>query len=567
MTLKAGMVLSTGETVVEVRHGGFAEVGVLEDEFEGKKVIKRLKPDVLAAGGEAAAEAFFRECRVSVAKLREAPRVARPLLALRNLDGLGPVLFVSYVDGPSLRALIHTGRQSLSQTVRMGGQIAQAIAYAHARDIGHRDLKPSNILLSSRNEIRVIDWGLSRAHDVAGLTVGVVDYLSPERRVRPLLDHPADDVHALGVILHECLTGGYPRESAATDPHQLRATLARAHPLAPAPVLDLACRMLAFRPEERPTATEVHALLGDPDLQADIAAREVEHPFCRGCGFVAAAGARTRPRSSACAVCGAAMYERRASPPRPGMVRVPPGVFTHGLTRNQARQALMAAGMDPDAKHLEQLSPPDDPPREVFVPGFDIDVGPVTNLEFEEFVDATNYPMPEGLLDGCNIRPDHPATNVTWRDALCYALWSGRRLPHPLEWEKAARGDRDDRAYPWGDTFDERRCNHAAFPVGRYPTTSPVTAFTEGESDGRSPFGVAGMAGNVSEWVSHGRHAHAQGRDAEMRAVCGGAWNEPVAVYGVVSMHLPAAIDYHSTSVGFRCAADIVYEERRVEER
>ncbi|MGK5529781.1 bifunctional serine/threonine-protein kinase/formylglycine-generating enzyme family protein [Streptomyces sp. URMC 129] len=561
MTLKTGMVLSTGETVVEVRHGGFAEVGVLEDDFEGRKVIKRLKAEVLQAGGEEVAEAFFRECRIVVSKLREAPYVARALLALRSLDELGPVLFVSYVDGPTLRSLIRGRRQSLSQTVRMGGQIAAAIAFAHERDIRHRDLKPSNVLLTGDNEIRLIDWGLSRAHDVAGLTAGVRDYQSPERRVDPRLDHPADDVFALGTILYECLTGGYPRESA--DPPQLRAVLARAHPFAPAPVLDLVCGALDSRPEQRPAAAEMAAVLGAPELRADVAAREVEQPFCRGCGFVAAAGTR----AADCAICGEAMYERYAAPPRPGMVRVPPGVFTHGLTQNQARQALMAAGMTPDPRNLERLAPPDDPPREVFVPGFDIDVAPVTNLAFKDFVDATNYPAPEGLLDACNLRPDHPVTHVTWRDALCYALWSRKRLAHPLEWEKAARGDRDNRTYPWGDTFEERRCNHAAFPLSRYPTTSPVHAFTEGESDGRSPFGVADMAGNVSEWVSHSREAHAQGRDADMRAVCGGAWHDPVAAYGAVSMQLPAAIDYKSASVGFRCAAAIVYQERRLGER
>ncbi|MFD5317844.1 bifunctional serine/threonine-protein kinase/formylglycine-generating enzyme family protein [Streptomyces sp. NPDC127098] len=561
MALKSGMVLSTGEKVVEVRHGGFAEVGVLEDEFEGRKVIKRLKEEVLREGGEDVAEAFFRECRIVVSKLREkAPYIAEGLLALRNLDDLGPVLFVSYVDGPALRRLIRDRRQSLSQALRLGDQIAEGIAFAHGRDVRHRDLKPSNVLLTRTNEIRLIDWGLSRAHDVIGLTARVPEYQSPQRRVDPALDDPADDVYAVGVILYECLTGGYPPEAA--DPPRLRAALVRAHPLAPAPVLQLLCRMLAFHPEERPSAAEVKKMLSDPALRADVAAREIENPFCRACSFVAEAATRTPD----CPVCGEPMYERYAASPRGGMVRVPPGVFTHGLSQNQARQALMAAGLNPDPQNLEQLAPPDDPPREVFVPGFDIDIAPVTNLAFKDFVDATNYPTPEGLRDACTMRPDHPVTHVTWRDALCYALWSGKRLPHPLEREKAARGDRDNRTYPWGDTFESRRCNHAAYPPNYFPTTCPVTAFTEGDSDGRSPFGVAGMAGNVSEWVSHGHASHGQGRDTEMRSVCGGAWNEPVAVYGAVSMQITADINYKSGSVGFRCAADIVYQERRITE-
>jgi len=72
------------------------------------------------------------------------------------------------------------------------------------------------------------------------------------------------------------------------------------------------------------------------------------------------------------------------------------------------------------------------------------------------------------------------------------------------------------------------------------------------------------MAGNVGEWISHSQATHAQGRDADTRMVCGGGWSDPVAVYGAVSVRIPAAIDYKSESVGFRCVADIRYEEREV---
>jgi formylglycine-generating enzyme required for sulfatase activity/tRNA A-37 threonylcarbamoyl transferase component Bud32 len=560
MGLSVGMKLSTGEIVAEVRHGGFAEVGVLEDDFEGRKVVKRLSDEMLAQGGDAVAEAFFHECRILVTKLRDAPCVAPALLALRNLDGLGPVLFMSYVDGPSLRGLIRGGRQSLCQSIRMGGQIASAIGFAHDRDVRHRDLKPSNILLNHKNDIQVIDWGLSMASGQSDRTVGVVDYLSPARRVDPLLDDPADDVFALGVVMYECLIGGYPRESA--DSRHIRTTLAEAHALAPAHVLDLVCQMLSPHPAQRPTARYIADTLLDPELLADIAAREVEYPFCRECDFVAMTGTRILD----CPICGKDMHERYANPPRNGMVRVPPGVFTHGLNHNQIQQALMAAGMGDDPRNLKQLASPEDPQREVFVPGFDIDITPVTNLAYAEFVEATNYPAPEDFHARPAMFPDHPVVNVTWRDALCYALWVGKRLSRPMEWEKAARGDKDNRTYPWGDVWQDNRCNHNRYPGHNFRTTNPVTAFTKGEADGRSPFGVVDMAGNVSEWISESRTTHAQGRDAEMRAVCGGGWSDPVAVHGAVSVQIPAAIDYKSAAVGFRCATDIVYTERQVKE-
>jgi formylglycine-generating enzyme required for sulfatase activity len=556
MGLRVGQVLSTGDRVVEIRYGGFGEVGVLEDDFGGKKAVKCLKNDLLATADDKVVDAFFNECNIWVRKLKDAlpsDHIASAHFALRNLDDLGPVLFMSYVDGPTLRELLGD-RQSLCQTVRVGAQIVSALAYAHDRDVRHRDLKPGNILLSMGNDIRLVDWGLSRAQHDATATAGIVDYWSPQRRADPQLDDPRDDIYALGVILHECLTGRYPREGA--DPARLQSDLVTAQPAAMADLLQLVCAMLAHSPGDRPTSHELKRLLRAADLQADVTAREIERPFCRTCGFVA--GTVT----DACPVCGADLYERYADPPREGMARVPHGVFIHGLTQNQARQALLAAGLNADPHNLMMLAPPDDPARQVFVPGFDIDVTPVTNLAYAEFVEATNYPAPPDLLAACATRPDHPVVHVTWRDALCYALWAGKRLPRPLEWEKAARGDTDARTYPWGDVWHDDRCNHSG--SGYYHTTSPVTAFAREGSDGRSPYGVADMAGNVREWTSHSRDAQAMGRDAETRAVCGGAWSDPVGAYGAISIQIGAVVDYHSEALGFRCATDIAYRERRV---
>jgi formylglycine-generating enzyme required for sulfatase activity len=551
MGLKVGQVLSTGDRVVEVRHGGFGEVGVLEDDFGGRKAVKRL----LAAADERVVDAFFHECNIWVRKLKDAlpsDHIAAAHFALRSLDDLGPVLFMAYVDGPTLRRLL-TDRQSLCQTVRMGAQIASALTYAHDRDVRHRDLKPGNILLSRDNDIRLVDWGLSQARHDPAATAGVVDYWSPQRRADPGLDDPRDDIYALGVILYECLTGGYPRDGA--DPAAIESGLATARPAAMTGLLQLVGAMLAPAPADRPTAHDVKLMLNAGELQADVTAREIERPFCRSCGFVAGTAA------PACPVCGADLYERYADPPPAGMARVPHGVFVHGLTQNQARQALLAAGLNADPHNLTMLAPPDDPARHVFVPGFDIDITPVTNLAYAAFVEATNYPAPPGLHAACATKPDHPVVHVTWRDALCYALWAGKRLPRPLEWEKAARGDADARTYPWGDVWHDDRCNHSG--SGFYHTTSPVTAFSREGADGRSPYGLADMAGNVREWTSHSRDAQAMGRDPETRAICGGAWSDPVGAYGAVSIQIGAAVDYHSEALGFRCATDIAYHERR----
>lgn len=100
-----------------------------------------------------------------------------------------------------------------------------------------------------------------------------------------------------------------------------------------------------------------------------------------------------------------------------------------------------------------------------------------------------------------------PIFLVDYWDAYAYAKWRGRRLPTEQEWEKAARGT-DGRAYPWGNDWDEKKANTGADfapkpavdykpGVDGFVWWSPVDA----NLPDRSPYGVVGMAGNVSEWT------------------------------------------------------------------
>ena len=127
---------------------------------------------------------------------------------------------------------------------------------------------------------------------------------------------------------------------------------------------------------------------------------------------------------------------------------------------------------------------------------------PVTNAQYRFFVEAAGHEAPEGWEEG---RPpkgkeSHPVVHVTWRDALAYCRWlsgvTGKRvaLPSEAEWEKAARGDKDRRAYPWGEAFDATRCNSRDLGLG---DTTPVGIFPEGAS----PYGVLDLSGNVWEWT------------------------------------------------------------------
>jgi formylglycine-generating enzyme required for sulfatase activity len=137
----------------------------------------------------------------------------------------------------------------------------------------------------------------------------------------------------------------------------------------------------------------------------------------------------------------------------------------------------------------------------VFVPEFQIARVPVTNAQYQLFMQATGIQPPKHWEDGQppKGKASHPIVYVSWYNAREYCRWLSKvtgkviRLPTEAEWEKAARGDKDKRIYPWSGDFDSAKCNSSELGLWG---TSPVGAFPAGAS----PNGVLDVAGNVWEW-------------------------------------------------------------------
>ena len=228
-----------------------------------------------------------------------------------------------------------------------------------------------------------------------------------------------------------------------------------------------------------------------------------------------------------------------SSKPLSGMALIPEGEFVMGSNERWDDEA---------PEHISSTK------------AFYMDLNEVTNSDYEKFVVATQQMTPYHWTEG-NIpkrKEQHPVVYVSWFDASNYCKWAGKRLPTEHEWEKSARGQ-DGFIYPWGNQWALDKSNH---PYKNSTGTEPIGSYPQG----RSPYGLNDMSGNVWEWVDSYYLPHPgnpvtraeYGKDK--RVLKGGSWFDCLS-YGC-GLSAPTfnrsffTPEVKNNSFGFRCAKD-----------
>jgi serine/threonine protein kinase len=216
MLLSSGTLLGPYEVLSPIGHGGMGEVYKGRDTRLGRIVALKIirEPDAEAR------QRFQREAR-AISALNHS--LICSLFDVGQQDGID-YLVMEYFEGETLAARLKKGPMAIEETLRIGAQIAEALAALHRENLVHRDLKPGNIMLTKAG-IKLLDFGLSKSAGFsrrkavpdeavtettgltgAGAVVGTVQYIAPEQ----LAGHEADfrsDLFTLGAVLYEMAAG------------------------------------------------------------------------------------------------------------------------------------------------------------------------------------------------------------------------------------------------------------------------------------------------------------------------------------------------------------------------
>lgn len=205
-----GMILDDYEIIRQIGVGGMAKVFLGTHTDTGEQVAIKTLPEEFY--GDATFQArFLRE--IEVIRRLNHPHIL-PLITFGEVDNISYIV-MPYMSYGTLRDRLVTPLAP-KDCLRLLQQIGSALDHAHERQIIHRDIKPTNIMMDEHNDVKLVDFGVAKliedtSVDITGSAiVGTWQYMSPEQCMGEKDLTPRSDIYALGIVLHEMLSGRSP---------------------------------------------------------------------------------------------------------------------------------------------------------------------------------------------------------------------------------------------------------------------------------------------------------------------------------------------------------------------
>ena len=263
-----GYTIASYEVLSFISRGGMGEVYLAEDKRLGRKVALKLLPPTFTTNDDRLRR-FEQEARAASALNH--PNIIT-IYEIRQAAG-SHIIATEYVEGETLRHRLVRAPLTLSETLNIAIQVADALAAAHKAGIIHRDIKPENIMLRPAGYVKVLDFGLAKLSEQAspavaaeaptiqvrtgsGIVIGTAGYMSPEQ-ARGLSVDNRSDIFSLGAVIYEMIArrkpfeGDTPSDTLASILKTEPPPLARVVPGVPAELVRIVNKLLRKDREER----------------------------------------------------------------------------------------------------------------------------------------------------------------------------------------------------------------------------------------------------------------------------------------------------------------------------
>jgi len=204
-----GKTIAHYKILAKLGEGGMGVVYKAED-ARLKRTVALKFLSAIAFGGEEKSR-FLREAQAAAALNH--PNICT-IYAIDEVDGQ-MFIAMEFIEGQSLLEKIKVGPLKIEEAIKFAMQIADGLQAAHEKGITHRDIKSANVMITEKNQVKIMDFGLAKLArggtmlTKEGMTLGTAAYMSPEQARGEVVDHRTD-IWSLGVVLYEMISGRLP---------------------------------------------------------------------------------------------------------------------------------------------------------------------------------------------------------------------------------------------------------------------------------------------------------------------------------------------------------------------